>query len=353
MPERIVRRSHWKLNIRDGRFTKVADLRTLMGLKAKDPVTIETLSSMVHPDYRDVFLKLFGAPFEKDWVKEGEIRIIWKDGSDHTLRLIVFPHEGGADAPLIGMAENAIEPNKLEGTKEMQRHLDQTVEERDIVTSESQRLIYHLSHDLQAPIRNVVGFSQAIMERHSQGLDAKGKDYLQRVVQESDRMNLMIAGLLRMSRIGSRPMKVQSLDLSAIVREKADHVIDKHKRSITFQIQEGVRVDADADMIDILMEELLDNACKFSMHHTDPRVSFGLVEDESVPTVYVRDNGVGFDPNYSGKLFNPFQRLHSADEFPGIGSGLAVAYAIVRRDGGRIWAESDVNEGATFYFTVQ
>jgi light-regulated signal transduction histidine kinase (bacteriophytochrome) len=191
------------------------------------------------------------------------------------------------------------------------------------------------------------------MERHSQGLDAKGKDYLQRVVQESGRMNLMIAGLLRMSRIGSNPLKVQSLDLSAIVREKADRCMEKHKRRINFQLQEGVRVDADADMIDLLMEELLDNACKFSMHRTDPYVSFGLVEDASVPTVYVRDNGVGFDPDYSGKLFNPFQRLHSADEFPGIGIGLAVAYAIVRRHGGRIWAESDINEGATFYFTVR
>ena len=341
------------MNIKDGRFTKIADLRTLMGLKAKDPVTIETLSSMVHPDYRDVFLKLFQAPFEKDWVKEGEIRIIWKDGSDHTLRLIVFPHEGGADAPLIGMAVNVVEPNKLEVIDEMQRHLDRTVEERDVVVSESQRLIYHLSHDLQAPIRNVVGFSQAIMERHSQGLDAKGKDYLQRVVQESGRMNLMIAGLLKMSRIGSRPMKVQSLDLSAIAREKADQIVEKHKGNITFQFQEGVRVDADADLMDLLMEELLDNACKFSMHRTDPYVSFGLVEDASVPTFYVRDNGVGFDPDYSGKLFNPFQRLHSADEFPGIGIGLAVAYAIVRRHGGRIWAESNINEGATFYFTLQ
>ncbi len=199
------------MNIKDGRFTRIGELRTLMGLKAQDPVTIETLSSMVHPDDRDVFHELFEAPFEKNWAKEGELRVIWKDGSDHTLRLIVFPHEGGADAPLIGVAENAIEPKELERIKEMQGHLNQTMEERDIVASESQRLMYHLSHDLQAPIRNVIGFSQAIMERHSQGLDAKGKDYLQRVVQESGRMNLMIAGLLRMSRIGTRPMKVAVL----------------------------------------------------------------------------------------------------------------------------------------------
>ena len=118
---------------------------------------------------------------------------------------------GGADAPLIGMAENAIDPKELEKIKEMQGHLYQAREERDIVASESQRLMYHLSHDLQAPIRNVIGFSQAIMERHSQGLDAKGKDYLHRVVQESGRMNLMIAGLLRMSRIGTRPMEVAIL----------------------------------------------------------------------------------------------------------------------------------------------
>ena len=94
MPERIIRRTHWKLNIKDGRFTRIGELRTLMGLKAQDQVTIETLSSMVHPDDRDVFHELFEAPFEKNWAKEGELRVIWKDGSDHALRLIVFPHDG-------------------------------------------------------------------------------------------------------------------------------------------------------------------------------------------------------------------------------------------------------------------
>jgi light-regulated signal transduction histidine kinase (bacteriophytochrome) len=352
MPERIIRRTHWKLNIKDGRFTRIGELRTLLGLKAQDLLTIETLSSMVHPDDRDVFHDLFGAPFEKNWSKEGELRIIWKDGSDHALRLIVFPHAGGADAPLIGVAENAIDPEVMEKMKVMQCHLNQAREESVIVAGESQRLMYHLSHDLQAPIRNITGFSQAIMERHSHGLDAKGKDYLHRVVQESGRMNHMIAGLLRMSRIGTRPMKVQTLDLSAIARDKAEIVMDKHQRSIDFLIQEGVGVDADAYMMDVLMEELLDNACKFSMHCADPFVSFGLLDDASVPTVYVRDNGVGFDPDYSGKLFNPFQRLHSEDEFPGIGIGLAIVYAIVRRHGGRIWAESKINEGATFFFTL-
>ncbi len=339
------------MNIKDGRFTKIGEFGTLMGLKAQDPVTIEVLSSMVHPDYRDVFHELFEAPFEKNYAKEGELRIIWKDGSDHALRLIVFPHDGEAGAHLVGVAESAIEPKELDRIKEMQ--LNHTIEERDIVAGESQRLVYHLSHDLQAPIRNVIGFSQAIMERHSQGLDAKGKDYLQRVVQESGRMNLMIAGLLRMSRISSRPMRVQSLDLSSIAREKAELMMGRHKRNINFLIQEGVRVDADAYMVDILMDELLDNACKFSMHCAEPLVSLGWLDDASVPTIYVRDNGVGFDPDYAGKLFNPFQRLHSEDEFPGIGMGLAVAYAIVRRHHGKIWAESKIEEGATFFFTLK
>jgi light-regulated signal transduction histidine kinase (bacteriophytochrome) len=251
------------------------------------------------------------------------------------------------------LAENAIGLREVEKMKEMQGLLYRAREERDIVVGESQRLMYHLSHDLQAPIRNVIGFSQAIMERHSQGLDAKGKDYLHRVVQESGRMNLMMAGLLRLSRIGTRPMGTQTLDLSSIARDKAEIMRDRHQRSIDFLIQDGVKVDADAYMMDILMEELLDNACKFSMHCADPFVSFGSLEDASIPTIYVRDKGAGFDPNYSDKLFNPFQRLHSEDEFPGIGMGLAMAYAIVRRHGGRIWAESKINEGATFFFTLQ
>jgi light-regulated signal transduction histidine kinase (bacteriophytochrome) len=266
--------------------------------------------------------------------------------------VVVLPHEGGVDAPLKGLAKIVLEPEGVDGLNEMRCRLDQTEQERDIVASESQRLVYHLSHDLQAPVRNVIGFSQAIMERHSQGLDAKGKDYLKRVVQESGRMNLMITGLLRMSRIGTRPMRAQPLDLSAIVREKAEQMKGRHKMSIAFQIQEGVRICADAYLIDLLMEELLDNACKFNIHREDPSVWFGQLDGAPIPTFYVRDNGVGFDPDYSGKLFGPFQRLHS-EEFPGIGIGLAVAYAIVRRHNGRIWGESDVDGGATFFFTLQ
>jgi signal transduction histidine kinase len=353
MPDQVTNRSIWELDSKLRRFTRTGDLNALMGLDARDPVTIEMISSMVVTEDRSVLCDLFDAPLERGFFKTGVLRVTWKDGSTHALRFLVGPDVGVEGAHQIGIVESADgEHGTMMSTDDLVYQLEGVKRQRDMILDETQRTMYHLAHDLQAPIRHVMGFSQAIKERHSQGLDAKGMDYLNRVVQESGHMNLMIAGLLQLSRLSTLPMNIRTLDLSAIAQGKAESLRKKYQRSIRFLIQGGVHVNGDEHLMDILIGELMDNSCKFTSTRDDPTISFGLREGEGGPSVFIQDNGVGFDPVYSDRLFTPFQRLHSENEFPGIGMGLAIASLIVRRHGGIIRCESMVDSGATFLFTI-
>jgi light-regulated signal transduction histidine kinase (bacteriophytochrome) len=352
MNDRVTKKALWNLDVVSGRFTRTGDLRVLMGIDGYDHLTLETLSSKVHPEDVDAFHCLFG-PFEEgDFVKACALRVFWEDGSLHTIRFLVARDRGEGSHALSGLAEDADDVSKAYETRILRSQLDGMVRERDLVVSETQKLMYHLSHDLQAPIRNVIGFSQAVIERHSQGLDAKGRDYLQRVAHESGRMNQMISGLLQMSRLGTCPLNIQPLDLSEMVRSRSQILLEKYQRPMEFHVQDEVSLDGDAHMMDILLGELLDNACKFSMPRSNPCISFGARDGPDCSTIYLRDNGVGFDPSYSAKLFTPFQRLHTEREFPGIGMGLAIVSIIVNRHGGRVWCESNSGDGATFVFTI-
>jgi light-regulated signal transduction histidine kinase (bacteriophytochrome) len=155
-----------------------------------------------------------------------------------------------------------------------------------------------------------------------------------------------------MSRLGTCPLNIQPLDLSEMVRSRSQILLEKYQRPMEFHVQDEVSLDGDAHMMDILLGELLDNACKFSMPRSNPCISFGARDGPDCSTIYLRDNGVGFDPSYSAKLFTPFQRLHTEREFPGIGMGLAIVSIIVNRHGGRVWCESNSGDGATFVFTI-
>lgn len=352
MNDRVTKKALWNLDVVSGRFTRMGDLRVVMGLDGYDRLTLETLSSMVHPQDVDAFHCLFSPFEEEDFVKTGAMRVFWEDGSQHTIRFLVARDAGEGSQTISGLAEDADDVSMSDETRGLRSQLDGMVRERDLLLIETQKLMYHLSHDLQAPIRNVIGFSQAVIERHSQGLDAKGRDYLQRVAQESGRMNRMISGLLQMSRLGTSPMNVKPLDLSEMVRCRSKILMEKYQRTMEFHVQDDVSLDGDAHMLEVLLGELLDNACKFSMPRSNPCINFGARNGPDCSTIYVRDNGVGFDPSYSAKLFTPFQRLHTEREFPGIGMGLAIVSIIVTRHGGRVWCESNSGGGATFLFTI-
>ena len=220
--------------------------------------------------------------------------------------------------------------------------------------AELEQFAHSVSHDLRAPLRSIDGFSKILQEDHAGGLDAEGLDHLRRVRASAQRMGLLIDALLDLSRVTRIEMRRTNVDLSAIAREVAGELRRRDpERTANFEIQEGLAADGDARLLRVVVENLLDNAWKFTSRGLVAKIEFGAERRESGATVFfTRDDGAGFDPRYAGALFGPFQRLHAEDEFEGTGIGLATVARIVHRHGGKAWAEGEPGKGATFFFTL-
>jgi light-regulated signal transduction histidine kinase (bacteriophytochrome) len=212
---------------------------------------------------------------------------------------------------------------------------------------------YSVSHDLRAPLRAIDGFSQALLEEYEDRLNSTGKNYLERVRKATQRMSWLIDDLLKLSRITQAELYRKSFDLSSMIRAIAEaHQKNDPDRIVDVAIQEEITFEGDPYLIKIAMENLMDNAWKFTGKEARPRIEFGSAIKDGETLYYVRDNGVGFDMAYADKLFGAFQRLHTDEEFPGTGIGLATVRRIINRHGGHIWAEGEVGKGSTFYFTL-
>src|SRR4051812_20959484 len=212
---------------------------------------------------------------------------------------------------------------------------------------------YSVSHDLRAPLRSVTGFSEALLHEFGPALGPKGRDYMERICKSADRMNQMLDQLLRFSRTGRSDAMLQTVDLSKIaITASATLQAEAPKREVTWSIQPALTAHSDEQWVRVVLENLLLNAWKFTSRRTQARIEFGFQGGKD-PAYFVRDDGVGFDPAYASKLFFPFQRLHPPDDFPGEGMGLAIAGRLIGRLGGKIWATSQPNCGATFFFTLQ
>jgi signal transduction histidine kinase len=219
---------------------------------------------------------------------------------------------------------------------------------------ELETFCYSVSHDLRAPLRSIDGFSQALLESSGGKLDAEGQDHLRRIRAASQRMACLIDDLLHLSKVTQAEMKLQSVDVTRLASEVAQELRDAAPgRDVELTIAPGLTANADPGLLRIALQNLLGNAWKFTAKLPGKaRVELGSALNGGARAFFIRDNGVGFDMAYTGKLFGPFQRLHTPQEFPGTGIGLATVQRIVHRHGGRIWAESAVGSGATFYFTL-
>jgi PAS domain S-box-containing protein len=219
---------------------------------------------------------------------------------------------------------------------------------------ELEQFAHSISHDLRAPLRSIDGFSRILLEDHAGKLDGEGVDHLERVRASAQRMSLLIDALLDLSRVTRVEMRRTGVDLSALAREVAGELRRRDpERDARFEIRGGLTADGDARLLRVVVENLLDNAWKFTSRKPAARIEFGAERREDGTTAYfVRDDGAGFDPRYAGTLFGPFQRLHAEDEFEGTGIGLATVTRIVHRHGGRAWAEGEVGRGATIFFTL-
>jgi light-regulated signal transduction histidine kinase (bacteriophytochrome) len=221
------------------------------------------------------------------------------------------------------------------------------------INKELESFNYSISHDLRAPLRAINGFSQMISDKYQDKLDDEGRDELRVIRSESNRMGELINGLLNLSRLSRKEMKREDLDLSSIAKTIATelHRLEP-ERQVEFVITPGIRAYGDRVLLQSVLQNLLDNAWKFTGKHEKARIEFGMTEQEGKKTYFVRDDGAGFDMRYVNKLFGTFQRIHGEDEFPGNGIGLAIIQRIIHHHGGRVWAEGEVEKGATFYFTL-
>jgi signal transduction histidine kinase len=244
-----------------------------------------------------------------------------------------------------------------EALRELNVELEQRVMDRTAQLSaanrEQEAFSYSISHDLRAPLRIIDGFSHALLEEYQKKpLDDTGMTYLERVRKATQRMGFLIDDLLKLSKITQSEMRHESVDLSGMIREITEAHLNNSDRAVDVTVQEEIVVRGDSHLLKIAMENLVDNAFKFTGREAHPRIEFGTVLREGKLACFIRDNGAGFEMAYAGKLFGAFQRLHKSDEFPGMGIGLATVQRIIHRHGGQIWAEGEAGKGAAFYFLL-
>jgi len=244
-----------------------------------------------------------------------------------------------------------------EALRDERIHLEELVENRtsELKTSneELESFVYSVSHDLRAPLRSMDGFSQAVIEDYADKLDAKGQDYLNLIRDSTQRMGKLIDEMLMLSRISRAELKLYPVNLSVLADKISKELKESEPfRKVDFVIAPQIDVMGDRDLLRILMENLIGNAWKFTSKHDSARIEIGRENGIEGTSIYVKDDGAGFDMKYVDKLFIPFQRLHSVSEFPGTGVGLATIRRILNKHGGDIWAEGAVEKGAVFHFTI-
>jgi signal transduction histidine kinase len=226
--------------------------------------------------------------------------------------------------------------------------------ELEAANKELDAFSYSVSHDLRAPLRSIDGFSLAMLEDNSDSLGENSRGYLERIRVNTRRMGKMINGLLKLSRWTQGEIRVVNTNLSKMAEQIAADLKERESdRNVTFNISENIVAPCDPELIYVVLQNLLENAWKYSSRKEHAVIEFGSIDDAGVATMFVRDNGVGFDMEFVDRLFGAFRQLHVDAGFGGTGIGLATVARVVRRHGGKVWAEGEVNKGATFYFELE
>jgi PAS domain S-box-containing protein len=289
-------------------------------------------------------------------LKQYEFRFVAKSGDIRNIFLTidVIPGTKKSVASLIDITDRKRAEEEVRKLNEdLERRVSERTAQLETSVRELEQFCYSVSHDLRAPLRSIDGFSQIVMEDAAQNLDEPTMSHLRRVRAAAQKMAGIIDGLLSLSRIGRREIKMEPVDLSRFAQSiAAEFKRSEPNRRVDFLVADGAMVQGDPDLLQSVIYNLLANAWKFTHKHEQARIEFGVLKQDKRTVYFVRDDGAGFDMAYENKLFGAFQRLHSVDDFPGDGIGLAAVQRIIHRHGGEIWVEGKVEAGATFYFTL-
>ncbi|MCE1253213.1 MAG: ATP-binding protein [Anaerolineae bacterium] len=326
---------------------------------------------ILHPDDREIGDKQWQNLFN-GISSEAEYRIIHQNGKIIWVRDNARVELSGDHLMAYGIISDISEHKKVEESlraetaerklaeeelRKYQGHLEELVSARTLelqtLNKELESFAYSISHDLRAPLRHIDGFSHALLEDYGDQIPPEALDYLQRVRKGTQHMSDLIDGLLRLSRLTRQPLTLESVQPALIIQAALDDLsIEQEKRVIDIDLKDLPECQADPILLRQVYINLLSNAIKYTRPCNPARIEVGCMQQDGKCVYYVRDNGIGFDPVYADKLFGVFQRLHTESEFSGTGVGLAIVQRIIHRHGGKIWAESRLNQGAVFYFTL-
>ena len=298
--------------------------------------------------------------FREGTIRDYPLQIKHRDGSltEVVYNASTYRDPGGSVTGVLAAARDVAELKRAEEeiralNTDLERRVAERTRELDAANRQLQEFVYSVAHDLRTPLRSVDGFSLAVLEAHGDALGADGRSDLRRVRAAAQTMGELIDALLSLTRVAHRRLRFERVDLSVV----AGRVVDELRRAdggreVEVTIAGGLAADTDEPLVEVVLQNLLGNAWKFTAARPVAHIEVGRADLDGMPAFFVRDDGVGFDPAYVGKLFVPFQRLHAAEEFPGTGIGLATVARVLERLGGSWRAEGEVDAGATFFFTL-
>jgi len=343
----------------DGRITYAnRQLAALLGLAPAEPRG-RCLGEFMEPEQwaalrLDLETAIPNQPTRRD------LRLVRRDGTQ-IWAIVSAARLTGSDQDSEQMLCMITDITERKRAEEEVRRLNETLEERvrrrtaelEASNRELESFSYSVSHDLRAPLRAMDGFSHMLHERYLDRLDDDAHEYLRRIRAASQRMGRLIDDMLDLARITRRELVRERIDLSAMAAEilAASREAEPGRR-VAVEIENGIEVEADPLLMRIALDNLLRNAWKFTAGRERGRISVGRCQVSRSEAIFVRDNGAGFDMAFADKLFKPFSRLHANTQFEGTGIGLAIVQRVIRRHGGRVWGEAEVERGACFYFTL-